>query len=321
MGWASFLQGPPARRYIDTRPLIELPALFDVFSDAGEEALAAVCRPAWVSAAELSACLQAYREGERSLVFHASESATSAGLELVTTTNLTIEQSRTASALRELWAVLHALLAFADRIRHAAIRIFVDNQSLISILRYGSRVTECHLMALQIDDCIGRLDLDPRIIWIPRCLNARADYFSHWQEIHDYFWAPESCSALCARWAFTPEVDLFASPENRQPICGQFVSRFFQPGCIAVDALSLNWEEEFQRVLLFPPVSDIGSALSHLHRFANLSALVVVPLFRQQPYMRWLFPDGRHFSERVRAYWFLERGVDILRGQWGTRPF
>jgi len=321
VGWLAFLRGPPARRCIDTRPLIRLPALHDLFSDAGAQALGGALRPAWVSEDELSACLRAYEEGERSLVFHASESATSAGLELVTATNLHPDQFDNSSALRELRAILHNLLAFAVKIRHAAIRIFVDNQSLISILRYGSSIAECHLMALQIDDCIGALDLDPRIIWIPRCLNARADYFSHWVDYDDYFWSPESCSALCARWEFTPEVDLFATPANRQPICDKFVSHFFQPGCFTADALSLDWEEEFRRVLLFPPVSQVGLALTHLRRFNNLSALVVVPLFTQQPYMRVLFPDGRHFGENVKAYWFLERGVDIIRGPIGNPSF
>ena len=295
--------------------------MFDTFSDAGAEAVGGICRPAWVDPLELMQCLEAYKEGERSLVFEASESTTAISQELTTAANLSIEERRKSSALRELRAVLHMLLAFAWKIRGSTLRIFVDNQSLISILRYGSSVAECHMLALQVDAVVSFLALDPRIIWIPRCLNARADFFSHEVDFDDYFWAPESFESLCTHWGFFPEVDLFASADNHQPSCPRFVSRLYQPGAYTADALSLNWSEEFRRVYLFPPCSVMAKAVAHLQQFSRLSALVVVPLFLRQPHMRWLLPDGRHFSKNVKAYWFLRRGVDIVRGPVGSPSF
>ena len=319
--WAKVLTGPPARLRIDTRPLIQLPAQFDTFSDAGDKAVGGVCRPAWVSPLELMQCLEAYQAGERDLVFYASESSTAAGQEVVTAANLALEDQTKSSTLRELRAVIHLLLAFADRIRGSTLRVFVDNQSLISILRNGSSKMECHLLALQVDAIVSYLELEPRFIWIPRCLNARADLFSHVYDLDDYFWTPASFAALCQHWEFYPEVDLFATAANRQPGCPKFVSKLPQPGAWTQDALSLDWAEDFRRIYLFPPCGDMARVVAHLQQMSRISAMVVVPLFKRQPHMRWLLPDGRHFSRNIKAYWFLSRGVDIVRGPVGEPSF
>ena len=107
----------------------------------------------------------------------------------------------------------------------------------------------------------------------------------------------------------------------KQPTCPLFISRYFQPGCHNVDALSLDWASSYHSVYAFPPLSVLERFFEHLHNMSNLECLVITSLNSKRQYMHLLFPDGRHFRPEVVAFQFLLRGRDICRGPVGRPGF
>jgi hypothetical protein len=75
-----------------------------------------------------------------------------------------------------------------------------------------------------------------------------------------------------------PTLDLFASDVNH--VTEMFVSKFYTPGCVAVDATKQDWGllAQSQDVLwLFPPGRLVSVALSLLEA-SRLEALVCLPI-------------------------------------------
>jgi hypothetical protein len=79
-------------------------------------------------------------------------------------------------------------------------------------------------------------------------------------------------------FGFMPTIDLFASDIHH--VASKFVSKFFTPGCIAVDATKQDWKRlsSAQDVIwLFPPSRQVSLALSLLEA-SRVQALVCLPI-------------------------------------------
>jgi Zinc knuckle len=226
-----------------------------------------------------------------------------------------------ASAVREMHAILIFLLTFAPVLKGKSIRLFVDNWSIIFILKNGSNKEACQLKALEVEEVRAKLEVTLCLVWLPRDWNSLADWLSHQVILDDYFLAPYSFKRICAAFKVTPEVDLYASSTDRQPACAAFVSKFFQPDCAFPDASTLDWSVFFRSGYAFPPVGGLNQFFDHLTTMSNFECVVVFPLWRGKRYMRYILPDGRHFRKEVKAYQFLLRGVDIKLGAVGRPGF
>ena len=164
-----------------------------------------------------------------------------------------------SSTWRELKAVCLALEAFADLLSNTRVIWYTDNQNVESILLNGSRKLDLQALALEaFQICLKyRISLDAR--WIPMDLHVRADAISKLVDFDDYAINDFVFQSVNDRWG-PHTVDRFACSYNTK--LPRFNSRFFQPGCEAVDAFSQDWG--YDNNWLCPPVSLIVRVLKVL---------------------------------------------------------
>ncbi len=320
--WLAILQGPKTVITVTSQVPIFFPVDVEMKSDAGAAVIGGLCRLPLITEPDVAAALSEYSLGKGKFGFSQceTESARIRAAEQRTSTNLLTEHYEKSSTWRELLAVLHNILTFEPRITGKAVRLFVDNAAVVQIFRFGSRRPDCHRLMIAIDKELQRMQTRLFPMWVPRHCNADADATTHVDDFHDYRLAPLTLSALAGAFDCFPTVDLFADHTNKQPCCTSFVSRFFQPGCATVDALSLDWRALGQSAVVFAPVHAMYRVCSLLWRVRDWEGIVVVPLWRNQQYMSLLFPDNCHFVHQVKAYQFLQRGWDIVQGPVG-RPY
>lgn len=315
--WQKLLHQPMIARILNRQLPIELPVNCEGFTDAGDRAVGGIIRDVTITPSELTTALSNHKLGRGKVGFTTKGREGIIAAEMRTAANLLPEQQEESSTLRELIAILHFISTFDWRIRQATVRLFVDNMGVVAILRNGSKSEPCQRMAIKIDDALTALQTILLTIWIPRHLNVPADALSKTVDIADSFLRRSTFVNLCKAFNFQPQVDLFATSENRQLDCPLFVSRFYQPGCDDVDALSFNWSTKYQRIYMFPPTNILTQVLVQMRRTPSIQCLVIFPLWVGRSHMSILFPDGKHFTHQVKAYRFLERGKDIKRGPVG----
>ena len=88
--------------------------------------------------------------------------------------------------------------------------------------------------------------------------------------------------SICQRF-YTPEVDLFASRLNHQ--VPKYVSRYPDPGALAVDAFLLDWNK--WTCLIHPPVVLLPRVLRKIKEDQATAVLLIAPNWTGQPW----FPD------------------------------
>ena len=76
----------------------------------------------------------------------------------------------------------------------------------------------------------------------------------------------------------TPNIDLFASRTNKK--LNTYVSWNPDPGCVAVDAFSLNWKD--YKPYCFPPFSQIGRTIAKIRQDKVSDVILIAPLWRTQ---------------------------------------
>ena len=109
--------------------------------------------------------------------------------------------------------------------------------------------------------------------------NHEADKKSRiFHDQHEYMLNVSSFRTIVAKYP-NLNVDLFASRLNHQ--LPQYVSWKSDPGCIAVDAFSLNWHS--YNFYAFPPFSLIARCLQKIC-VDKASGIIVVPLWPTHPY-------------------------------------
>jgi len=220
------------------------------------------------------------------------------GIEYVAPFPLTV--ARASSTYRELFGIARFIHAIAPLLCGGRFRVFLDNLGCVFILggvvpefaiggkHWGEYVTggspNDELQSLALDMFQAQLDkgFELQAVWLPRALNARADYLSRVSEMrhHDYRLRPDVFRRVDAAWG-PHTVDRFASFDSRQT--ARFCSHYFHPEAEWVDAFSASWAGETN--WLFPPatVSAIGQTIAHLLSCRALGTLIV-PL---SPWSSW----------------------------------
>ena len=144
----------------------------------------------------------------------------------------------------------------------------VDNVTAAFALRsWGSRKSLAVLFEVKplLDLCLER-DWWLEVLRIPSEANVLADGLSRGSPLPSEWSLFRSCRDHLFAAAGTPEVDLWATPFNRQlPV---FASPFRHPEARAVDALSLSWNS-WRFIYLFPPPALVEKSLLLLGSFAG----------------------------------------------------
>ena len=118
---------------------------------------------------------------------------------------------------------------------------------------------------------------------IPGRLNVIADKLSRLGQTIQTEWSllPEVFEAICSRWQW-PQIDLFATSFNNK--LPQFVSPMPDLLAIAVDALSLPWED--LDAYAFPPVAILGKVVKKLQDTPCKRLILITPGW---PNMTWFW--------------------------------
>lgn len=172
----------------------------------------------------------------------------------------------------ELLAIWNCLRAFV-RNDFVNILLRVDNTTAISYInRYGGcRSSNCQQVAKQIWIWCEERNINLQASYINTVDNFIADKLS--RDDHkdiDFQLSPEAFKIITTQ-LLNPKVDHFATYRSRQ--CKKYVSWFPDIDCIAVDAFTIRWDNDFYA---FPPFSMIGRVLKKIFN-EKARGIVVVP--------------------------------------------
>ena len=186
--------------------------------------------------------------------------------------------AHSSSTEREMQAVVWTLQSMSDSLQGLSVGIHTDNLNTASILCRGSRVQRLHALALQAFDLCQANQIQLLVQWIPREQNTCADYLSRIIDRDDWQVSRRIFTELHSRWG-PFSVDRFASHLSKQ--LPRFNSRWWNPGCEAVDAFTQDWSEENNWCV--PPPSLLGNVLAFLSS-TNCHAAVLIPEWPAAPW-------------------------------------
>ena len=132
---------------------------------------------------------------------------------------------------------------------------------------------------------------------MPRSLNEHADTISRIVDYDDWRLNKTIFSFLDANWD-PHTVDCFASPYNKR--VERFHSRFWSPGCEAVDTVTVNWENEVNWWL--PPLYLVCCTIQHAAK-CKAKGTLVVSAWNSAPFWPILCPDGHHLASFIHLWW------------------
>lgn len=170
-----------------------------------------------------------------------------------------VDESNKSSTFWELQATSLVLKSFAPLLRDKEVLHRTDNKNTEIILSAGSRKSDLHNEAVNIYRLCREFNICLTVEWISRDLNGVADELLWIKDSNDYMLDP-SCFAYLDRCLGPYTVDRFASVKTRQ--LERFCSRFLNPGCEAVDAFTVSWAGDCNR--LFPPPYLVPRVLRHM---------------------------------------------------------
>ena len=122
--------------------------------------------------------------------------------------------------------------------------------------------------------------------WIPWELNAKADAISNLADYDDYPLTNLSFKELTYFGGPTPLTDLLVPITLRYQ---DLTLRFFQTGCVAVDAFSQDWEHDNDWIC--PPVCPLIRAVRHVE-LCKARGTVILPLWRSSCFWTLFCRDG-----------------------------
>ena len=133
------------------------------------------------------------------------------------------DEAKQSSTWRELQAVRLVLESFLTLLKNERVRWFSDNQNVVRIVQYGSRIPELQSKALAIFSLSVKnlIKIEPE--WIPREKNKLADYLSRLVDYDDWMLNPEVFNIIDMAWG-PHDVDGFVNSVNNQLV--RFNSRF-----------------------------------------------------------------------------------------------
>ena len=114
---------------------------------------------------------------------------------------------------------------------------------------------------------------------IPGCLNVIADSLSWLNQPITTKWSlhPEIVTQIFGTWG-TPTVDMFATVHNIH--LPQFMSPISEPGALAIDALSQDWQG--RSMFMFPPFPLLSKVIQKLRTTQEGEVILIAPWWPSQ---------------------------------------
>ena len=176
---------------------------------------------------------------------------------------------------REMKAILNTLRFCRRSLYGKVLRIHTDNlATLFCIKKMGSthspplnKLSRELLLFCQLH----KITLVP--VYIPGVLNVLADQGSRKGPIiTEWSLDPDSFLWIFQVFNIFPKVDLFATKENTK--FASYVSPSQDPEAYAQDALSLNWDDHWSCIYLFPPPSLMPLVLEKIVAYKGTGILI-----------------------------------------------
>ena len=211
-----------------------------------------------------------------------------------------------SSTWKELEAVKRILFSLKQILTGKAVKWYSDSQNVVSIVKRGSSKPALHHLALDIFWTCSNAAITLEIEWISRDYNKRADQLSRIIDIDDWFINDFTFEWLDRIWG-PHTIDRFANVFNKKLL--RYNSRFWNPGCEAVDAFTQDWEGDNN--WLVPPVNLILRVIKHLKE-CNASGTLIVPFWTSGVFWPVLCPDSVHFASFVHDVKYIENGNSVI---------
>ena len=148
------------------------------------------------------------------------------------------------------------------------------------------------------------------IAFVPGKLNTEADKASRkFKENTEWMLNTNVFNSIVEDFG-RPEIDLFASSENKQ--IEKYISWKPEPEALAIDAFTVEWKEQF--FYIFPPFSIIGRVVEKIQQ-DQTRCILITP---DWPTQAWYPAVNRLAVKRLR----FQPGLELLRlpGQEKTHP-
>ena len=183
----------------------------------------------------------------------------------------------------ELKAVFLALKEFQDLCSGKIVLVATENTTVVAYVNKEGGMRSGPLCALlwRILTWCTKIKVTLKARHIPGRLNVVADKLARLGQTIQTEWSllPEVFQILCSKWHW-PQIDLFATWFNNK--LPQFVSPVPDPLAIAVDALSLPWED--LDVYAFPPTAILGKVVEKLQRSPYKRIILIAPGWPTMPW-------------------------------------
>lgn len=180
----------------------------------------------------------------------------------------------------ELLGALYALQSFVGGSRGLSVRIFLDNSTAVCYINKGggTRSAELTSIAKLLTSFCEQRELSVEAVHLAGVLNIDADRESRsTSDTSDWMLSRQVFNNINRIWPM--DVDLFGSFWNAQ--LPRYVSWRPQPGSMAVNAFSVNWNDFSGYV--FPPFSMISKCLEKIRR-EEANVVMVCPVWPAQPW-------------------------------------
>jgi hypothetical protein len=230
--------------------------------------------------------------------------------------NLTEKEVSTSSTARESVAFLRLLEATCelcpDKIRSSSVQLTGDNQAAVQALNeFRTRTSVVNQTLKKVFELCVKYRFSVSAVWKPRDLLKMEDPLSREADSSNWGLDRDLVNDICRRYKATPCLDLFAS--STWHVTDGFVSLVYTPGCVAAEALAIDWRSLIppgRFAWIFSPVRHLSEVVQRIERFKT-NCIFMAP---EQPTSNWWirmhqWPMANRFAK-----------IEIPRGTKACKP-
>ncbi|GAQ88040.1 hypothetical protein KFL_003960010, partial [Klebsormidium nitens] len=197
-----------------------------------------------------------------------------------------LDVAGSASAVRELTGYIAALEVAAqirpEDLNGGTLLITGDSQPAINTINnFRSNNPPLNRLLRRLFDLCTTLGCDVQARWVPRRNLTRANALSREPDSSDWGLALAVVGDVIRHFGVTPSLDVFASA--RHHVCPRFISRFYEPGCTAVQAMRTDWRAHLQNqevAWVFPPAHLAHAAIGIIREY-KINAILITRFQKQ----------------------------------------